>query len=210
MPQANSKPREANVSDQRIAAVYARALLGATELAGATDQAVDELDSIMTEVVDRNPKFEAVLASALVSPDEKAAMLDRLFKKHVHPLLLNFLKVLARHLRLDLLRAVHNAVHAAHDQMRGRIPVEIRSSGPLSPAALQFIADRLRKAIGGEPKLTVTEHPDLIAGVVLRIGDTIYDGSVATQLRALRHEMIDRSVHEIQSRRDQFRPAGGS
>jgi F-type H+-transporting ATPase subunit delta len=200
MPQGKSKPREASVADQRVAAVYSRALLGATEPAGVTDQVVEDFDAFISEVVDPHPYFEAILASALVSADQKAATLDRLLKKHVHPLLLNFLKVLARHTRLNLLRAVHKAVHAAHDAMRGRIPVEIRSGGPLSPAAVQFISDRLRQSLGGEPKLTVTEQPDLIAGVVLRIGDTIYDGSVATQLRALRDEMIDRSVHEIQSR----------
>ncbi len=45
----------------------------------------------------------------------------------------------------------------------------------------------------------------LIGGAVLRIGDTVYDGSVANQLQNLREKMVERSAHEIQSRRDRFR-----
>ena len=49
----------------------------------------------------------------------------------------------------------------------------------------------------------------LIGGVVLRVGDTVYDGSVATQLQRTRRQMISRSIHEIQSGRDRFSsPAG--
>ena len=52
--------------------------------------------------------------------------------------------------------------------------------------------------------------PELIGGVVVRVGDTVYDGSVATNLKQLRQQMINRSVHEIQSRRDRFRYPGGN
>ena len=58
--------------------------------------------------------------------------------------------------------------------------------------------------LDGEPVLETLEDPELIGGVVLRVGDTVFDGSVARQLEQLREQMIDRSVHEIQSRRDRF------
>ncbi len=66
-----------------------------------------------------------------------------------------------------------------------------------------------RHALGAEPLLTRVVDPELIGGAVLRVGDTVHDGSIANQLEKLRQQMIDRSVHEIQSRRDRFRdPAG--
>ena len=50
---------------------------------------------------------------------------------------------------------------------------------------------------------------NLLGGVVLRVGDTVYDASVSTQLEQMRTQMINRSIHEIQSRRDRFgSPAG--
>ena len=55
-----------------------------------------------------------------------------------------------------------------------------------------------------------TSIPSLIGGVVLRVGDTVYDGSVARQLEQVREQMIDRSVHEIQSRRNRFGHSAGN
>ncbi len=61
----------------------------------------------------------------------------------------------------------------------------------------------------GEPVLDERVDPGVIGGIVVRIGDTVYDGSIANQLENLRQQIIDRSAHEIQSRRDRFRsPAG--
>ena len=59
--------------------------------------------------------------------------------------------------------------------------------------------------LGGEPLVEQVVDPTVIGGAVLRVGDVVYDGSVANQLQILRQQMIDRSVHEIQSRRDRFR-----
>ena len=79
----------------------------------------------------------------------------------------------------------------------------------MSAAAVEHIAESLRAKLGGEPIFQQETDPSLIGGAVLRIGDTVYDGSIANQLQNLRQQMIERSAHEIQSRRDRFRnPAG--
>ena len=74
----------------------------------------------------------------------------------------------------------------------------------------QELTIALRGMLGAEPVLQVSTRPDLIGGMVLRIGDTVYDGSIATRLARLREHMIDRSVHEIQSGRDRFSIAEGN
>ena len=163
----------------------------------------------MTGVVDRYPRLEAVFASILVSPEEKSALLDRMLKGRASAILLNFLKVVARHGRLDCLRAIHLQSHVVYDKLRNRIPVRLSTATPLDPAVLAEIAQNLRAKLGGEPVIQQEVDPSLIGGAVLRIGDTIYDGSVANQLQNLRQQMIEKSAHEIQSRRDRFRnPAG--
>jgi F-type H+-transporting ATPase subunit delta len=200
---------EADVGVEHIADVYAKALLDTTEKAGQTAAAIDEFDAVMAEVLDRYPKLEAVLASLLVSPEEKATVLDRTLKGRVSPVLVNFLKVVARHGRLDCLRAIHYQTHAMYDVLRNRIPVRLSTATPLSAAAAEHIAQRLRIKLGGEPIFQLETDPSLIGGAVLRIGDTVYDGSVANQLHNLRQQMNQRSAHEIQSRGDRFRyPAG--
>ncbi|MBX3412635.1 MAG: ATP synthase F1 subunit delta [Pirellulales bacterium] len=194
---------------QRVGKLYAKAFLGAAEKAGQTDAVVEELDAVVTEALDPYPRFESLLASGMLSPAEAEGVLQRTLGPWVSPLLMNFLKVLATRGRLDCLRAIRQAAHDQLDQMRGRARVTVSTATPLPADALSKLGTRLRGMLALEPVLEPQVDPDLIGGVLLRVGDTVYDGSVATRLAQVREQMINRSVHEIQSRRDRFGdPAG--
>ncbi len=200
---------QADVAVEQIADVYGQALLGAAESAGRTAEVLGEFDLLMGEVLDRFPRLEAILASALIAHEEKAALLDRVLGGRFSPLVLSFLKVVSRHGRLDCLRAIHRQSRLLYDRLRQRVHVRLTTATPLSDAAAGRLAEGLRGLVGGEPVVQRVTDPELIGGVVLRVGDTVYDGSIARQLHLLRQQMIDRSAHEIQSRRDRFRdPAG--
>jgi len=201
---------EADVGAEHIADVYAKALLAATERTGQTATVLDEFDAVMADVVDRFPKLEAVLDSILVLPEEKVALIDKTLGGRVSPVLVNFLKVVARHGRLDCLRAIHCQTHVAYDKMRRRIPVRLTTATPVSADMAARIVENLRGKLEGEPIVEQLVDPSLIGGAVLRVGDIIYDGSIANQLQNLRQKMSDRSVHEIQSRRDRFRNSAGN
>jgi F-type H+-transporting ATPase subunit delta len=201
---------EADVGVERIANVYAKALLDTTERAGSTADMVGEFDAVVAEVLDRFPRLDSLLVSALISPEEKSAVIDRVFGGRVSPTTLNFLKVVGRHGRLDCLRAIHSQTRVMYDKLRNRIPVRLTTATPLSAAALEKIAVGLRAKLGGEPIFEQNTDPSLIGGAVLRIGDTVYDGSVANQLKNLREQMIQSTDHEIQSRRDRFRHSAGN
>jgi F-type H+-transporting ATPase subunit delta len=85
----------------------------------------------------------------------------------------------------------------------------LTTAAPLSTELASRIRIALRGKLEGEPVLELQSDPKLIGGAVLRLGDTVYDGSIANQLQILRQQMMDRSAHEIQSRRNRFRnPAG--
>jgi F-type H+-transporting ATPase subunit delta len=198
-----------NVGAQQVAAVYAKALVGAAEKAGKTDAVVDELGSIAAALTEF-PKLEAVLGSALIEHEEKCQVLDRLFKAKVSPLVLDFLKVLSRHGRLDIVRAVEQQVRKLRDELRGWIRVQLQTATPLADGLSRNLETALRKLLGGEPHVDASVDPALIGGVTLRVGDTVYDGSVARQLRQMREQMITRSIHEIQSGRNRFRHSGGN
>ena len=197
-----------NAGAQQGAAIYAKALLGATEKAGTTEAVLDELEVVVRDVLGKHPELEKILSSAFLSGDDKLALLDRTFGGRLSPTTLDFLKILSSHGRLELVRVVLKAARERYDQLRGRVPVEVATAAPLSSAELEKLKTSLWARVGGEPLLRAVVRPELIGGVVLRIGDSVYDGSVARQLEQLREQMIHRSVHEIQSRRDRFRHSG--
>ena len=200
---------EADVGVEHIADVYGEALLGAAESAGRTEELLHEFEFLVTDVFQRFPELEEILASVLISHDEKAGILDRVFGGRFSPLMISFLKVVSRHGRLDCLRAIHHQTRLLYDRLRGRVHVELTTATPVSDAMAGRIAEGLGTVLGGEPILRRATDPELIGGAVVRVGDTVYDSSVANQLQLIREQMIDRSAHEIQSRRDRFRdPAG--
>jgi F-type H+-transporting ATPase subunit delta len=195
----------ANVGVEHIADVYAEALIQAAEAAGETEAVLDEFASLVDDVFAAMPQFERVLASGLVSHEEKVGLLDRALGGRASRQFLNFLKVVSRHERMDCLRPMLLQARKYCDRLRRRVPVEVTSAIALDVASVQRIGAAIGRVVAGEPVLAQAVDPALIGGMVVRVGDTVFDASVAAQLQQMRQKMVDRSAHEIQSRRDRFR-----
>jgi len=191
-------------SAQRVAKVYAEALLDAADSAGQTDTITEELDSLIQDVFRANPQFEAFLASGAIGRKHKDEVLRSVFAERVSPMFLNFLLVLSTHERLELLRAVHDAFHALRDERAHRIRVQVRAAVPLTEDQRQRLVTELRDSFHLEPILQEVVDPAILGGLVIRVGDWLYDASVRTRIETFRKELIESSSHEIQSRRDQF------
>ncbi len=209
---AFQKPKHETVMDvteEQVARVYARAFMGVAAKSADPTALVDEVASIVEDVLQRAPRLEATLRSELVAPEEKARLLDRIFAGRASTEVLNFLKVLAAHGRLGLLRSVARILKKLDAKRRGLTDVEVRVAAPLDDGLRREIADRLRKTLGGEPVLHVVVDPTLIAGLVIRVGDRVYDGSVHTQLERARRAMIDRATETIETHAGRFLSTAG-
>jgi F-type H+-transporting ATPase subunit delta len=193
----------------RVAMVYANALFAAAEKKNVLEQVMAELDELIA-VLERVPKFTEVLASGMIPSEEKISLIDRTLNGKVEPLFLDFLKVLAEHERGGELRSIQRAMRDLHDERFGSVRVRVTTAKPLDKESTTRIAAQLRGVLHAEPILEPHVDPRVIGGVVFRIGDTVYDGSVSAQLEAVRRQMITRSVHEIQSRRDRFSNSAGN
>jgi F-type H+-transporting ATPase subunit delta len=194
----------ANVSAQRIARVYAEALLNAAEKRGEADAVAEQLSSLIGDVFQADPQFEAFLSSGAVGRPHKAAVLRSVFQKRASELFFNFLLVLNEHERLDLLRPILAALQVLRDQRARRIRVQVRTAVPLADDQRGRLERDLRDTLRMEPLLETAVDPDLIGGMVVRIGDWVYDASVRTTLASLHSQILTRSSHEIQSGRDRF------
>ncbi len=196
--------RSEDIGQQQIAAVYAKAFLQVAEEAGQTLDLLEAFESLIIDVLDPNPRFESVLTSMLVSPDEKIALLEQVFGRSAPRALLNFLKVIAQHGRLDFLRSIWRGLSHQYKELRGLMEVELRTARPVAAPLLAEITERLQEVFAREPVISQVEDRDLIAGLVVRIGDTVYDGSVATRLRQAKQAMIQKSVELIETQRERL------
>jgi F-type H+-transporting ATPase subunit delta len=187
-----------------VARRYADALINAADREGAVDAALDELAEIQRDVLTAHPRFAQILASGRITPARKDRILLDVFEKRASSLVLRFLRVLNRHDRLNILDLVVRAARANWDRRNRRIPVHVRAARPLEADQLKELHDRLAGLTGATPVLEVSTDPDLIAGLVVQVGDNRYDASVKSRLAQLRQRLIEGKTHEIQSRRDQF------
>ena len=189
---------------QQIGAVYAKALLGAAETAGQTDAVAEELESLVTDVLDKLPHFHAALASPRIGHEEKIALIDRAFAGRMSPVLLNFLKVLSRHGRLDCLRAIAEAAEKLLNELRGRVEVWVTTAAPLSNPLRDQIVTRLSALLAQEVVLKTQLDPEMLGGLVVRIGDTVFDGSVSARLIQMRQAAVDKTAARFRQSLERF------
>jgi F-type H+-transporting ATPase subunit delta len=208
MPLSNGeKPIHETVMDvtvEQLARVYAQAFMGVVAKSSNADDLVQELKSLVTDVLDRFPQLEKTLRSSLVSHEQKEQLLERVFGTAASTQVLNFLKVLSRHGRLELLRSIARQVEKLHMERSGLTDVEVRVAAELDDAILNDIQSRIHKAIGTQPIMNVKIDPSLVAGIIVRVGDRVFDGSLRTQLEHTRHAMIARAIEQIETQPDRF------
>src|SRR5688500_10023598 len=147
MTKSRMNPGTFDPAKQRLGTVYAKALIGAAEKAGQTDRVLEELDSLVTDVIDKLPDFEETLRTPRIAPEEKVQLLERVLGSRVSPLLLNLLKVAAQHERLDTLRPIQRAARKLANEMRNRIEVLVESAAPISNQLRTTIASRLQQLL---------------------------------------------------------------
>jgi F-type H+-transporting ATPase subunit delta len=195
----------ADVDAEKIAEVYAEAYLNAvTGQGGSIDDAVAEFASLV-DVLKSQPQFESVLASAMIATEEKIALLKKAIASAASPLFWNFLQIVAKRNRLDLLLPIFSQAQMLLDKRRKRIPVTITTATEVDSQLFATLSDKLRGILGGEPMIRSVIDPEVIGGLVVRVGDTVYDASVSTQLQNVCRQMIERSAQEIQNQRESFR-----
>lgn len=195
-----------DVSAEHIADVYAEAILRSAEAEGLAQTVLEEFDSLIEDFLDREPLWEEVLASPRISVEEKIGMLERIFQGRSSRVFLESLKTIARRGRLDLLRAIHKRLRALWRQRQHQVRVQVYSAVPLEASELEQIRQALRKKLAAEPILEPQVDPELIGGLLLRIGDVIYDASIAHQLDWLRHRILKRAEQRLSRSEESLAP----
>jgi F-type H+-transporting ATPase subunit delta len=207
MTEAVRPPTVFDTDQQHVGGVYAKAVLGAAVKAGLAHQITEELDSFVHDVLGRVPALDATLASPRVPLETKFALLDKALAGRMSNVLLQSLKVICRHRRFDCIRAVRRALHEQYDKLLVRVEVQVQSAQPLTEELRVAVIARLEDMLGAEVKLVESVEPNLIGGLVVRVGDTVYDGSVANWLVRLRKEALEKTAETIKQALERFEVA---
>jgi len=179
-----------------IAEVYARSLL---DLAVENDlaDAIDEEFGSLVAYMKTDSDFDAFMTSAAIDDDDRRASLEKLFRGKMNDLLLAALQVLNNRRRAEIVRAVYESYHHLLAEQRGKLDVYVTSAEPLTGPLTEQLQAELSAYTGKQAVLVSEINPDVLGGLVIRIGDQQIDTSVRRKLQRLRTAFTERAGKEI-------------
>jgi F-type H+-transporting ATPase subunit delta len=137
-----------------------------------------------------NPMLPEVFRNPTIALDKKRAVLNKLIERaRPGPTTVNFLKVLLQNQRLTELREINQKFAEILDVRAGMVAALVTTARSVPENAQQKLHAKLLTLTGKKVRIDFTTDPDLIGGLVTRIGSTVYDGSVRNHLQMIKEKM---------------------
>jgi F-type H+-transporting ATPase subunit delta len=172
---------------EEIARVYSQSLFDVAKEQGKLDRIRDELAEFAT-ALENNRELAVFFFSPYFSTEEKEAGLRRAIVD-ADPTFVNFLELLIEKHRVPVIFRVRRQLDALYDREHEQLPVEVTSAVELDDAVVKELEDRIREQTGQNVQLASTIDPDILGGIVLRVGNSILDASIRHRLDQLRREV---------------------
>jgi len=176
--------------EERVAKRYARALFNAAVHRQAVDEVNEALQQLLN-TLNEQPPLRTLLLNPLIPRERKQQMVQEAIARHTHPLLASLLSVLVDKRRERLLPQVAREYVELRDEHVGILRVQAMTAYPLDSDQEQALVRSLERRTSKTVVLQTQVDPSLIGGIVVRIGDTIIDGSVRGQLLRLRQYLLN-------------------
>ena len=172
---------------EEIAAIYARSLFEVAQEQNKLDTVRDELGAF-ADAVDANRELQTFFFSPYFSTAEKSDGLDRAVSG-ADPIVVNFLKLLIENHRTPAVFRVRRELDRLWREENKRLPVQVTSAVELDQATVTQIGDRIAQQTGQQIDLSASVEPDIIGGIIVRVGNSILDASIRNRLEQLRKQV---------------------
>ena len=170
---------------------YAKALFDVALEEKADLAQIDRDLAAAADMLKTSPDLALNLSRRSVTDAQRQSLMEAIAKAmSLSPHVTKMMVLLGKSGRLDL---VTELGHAYRDRLRAHqnlVRAEVTSAAPLSPEKTRALEESLAKVTGKKVEISASVDPDLLGGVVARIGSTVYDGSVKTQLEKMRQELV--------------------
>ena len=183
-----------------VGPVYAKALLAAVGSSGNVDTIMEQFQSLINDVFDKQPVLEMALTNPKLPSEEKIRVLDKAFAGKMDPTLLTFLKVVSRRGRLNAIRGIYRAAASLRDEAVGRVRVLVTTAQQLDAAALSSLKEKLQNLFKKEVAITSKVDAAILGGLIVRVGDMVFDGSVDGQLKLLKKATLAKAEIAIREK----------
>jgi F-type H+-transporting ATPase subunit delta len=182
------------VRGETIARNYASALFDLAERNQALEPYGDAIETV-AKLLDENSQFRAFLETPRIAAQDKKAVVRKVFGGALPKPVLNFFLLTIDKRRQKLLREIAHQFHTLVDERLNRVPVEVTLAREPSPELMDRLQKQLSVLLGKTAIPHVRVKPSIVGGVVVRAGDTIYDGSIRNRLERMRRQMLSADLN---------------
>jgi len=170
-----------------IAKRYARAFFDIAAEENRYEEYYGELLKF-SSIVEESGDLKEFLANPIFDNDDKKAVVKTILDKiSLSGIAANFLNLLADKQRIDALPDVVRCYRELMDEALKKVRVQVKTAFPLSSELSGGLAKSLETLTGKQVEMTIEEDPSLLGGVVVKVGDTLFDGSIKSQLNNIRN-----------------------
>jgi F-type H+-transporting ATPase subunit delta len=172
---------------EEIAQVYARSLFEVAKEQGKLDEIREQLDQF-AEALEENRELQVFFFSPYFSTEEKKEQLKGALDG-ADEILLNFLELLLEKHRMPLVFRVRRAFQDLWERENKLLQVQVTSAIELDPSVIEQIGERVGEQTDRKVELSAEVDPDILGGIVLRVGNSILDASIRNRLEKLRRQV---------------------
>ena len=176
------------MKDVRVAQRYSAALFQAATEQGSTDQIVIDASYLM-DLLAESSEFNQLIHDPLISPEFKKEIFQNLFDQQVNPLTLGFLTMLADKQRERGLVSILEYFQLIIDQQSGQIEASVTVATPLGDEQKSALIEKLSLYSGKTVRLKIHIDSAIQGGFIAKLGDTVFDGSIKTQLERMKSQL---------------------
>ena len=172
---------------EEIAAVYARSLFEVAKDQGKLDDVRAQLGEF-ADAMHESRELQMFFFSPYFSTEEKRDGLDRTVSG-ADPIVVNFLKLLIENHRMPVIFRVRRGFDELWEHENRLLPVQVTSAVELDSATVKQIGDRIAEQTGQKVDLSATVEPEILGGIVVRVGNQVLDASIRNRLEQLRKQV---------------------
>ena len=176
------------MKDIRVAQRYSTALYQAAAEQEIIDKIAADV-SYLLELAETSDEFGELIHDPLISPEFKKEIFQNLFSSRVDPLMLGFLTMLADKQRERGLVAILDKFQSILDEQAERIEAQVTAATELGETQRTALIEKLSVYSGQTVRLKIDIDPSIQGGFIAKLGDTIFDGSITTQLERMKLQL---------------------
>jgi ATP synthase F1 delta subunit len=173
---------------EEIAVVYARSLFEVAREQDKLDVVREQLGAF-SDALSENRDLQVFFFSPYFATKEKQDGLERVVTD-ADPVILNFLKLLIEKHRMPVVFRIRSNYDSMWEEENKLLPVHITSAVELDSAIVEQLGDRISEQTDRKVELSANVDPEILGGIVVRVGNSVLDASVRNRLEQLRKQVV--------------------